>query len=114
MNRRNLLKLAAALAGAKAFALAPVHAGNAQELSLLFSRTDELKFIGRQCLRFLPDEPTSLYKLAGITPAQNDRNLLEAFAAKRQNDFLNNKIHTVHGWVMAESECALCALIELS
>ena len=114
MKRRDLLKLALALTGAKLLALTPAAATTSSQVNELFNRTDELGFIGRKCLGFLPANKHELAKLAGINNALDDVGLLQAFDTKRKNDFQNNRIHVVGGWVMAESECALCALIELS
>lgn len=114
MNRREML-LGGLVAGALPI-MTPqswVRAG----LHSLFNDVDALSAIGPHILALLgqPDQAT-LLAMAGLpdvqqTPAEA---LLQSFADKRQADFRSGRIHIVNGWVMAEAECALCAVLAAS
>jgi len=80
----------------------------------LFGSPENLRALGLFGIDRLPSDEASLFRLAGIDPKDNESVQLDSFALKRQNDFLNGRIYTVKGWIVAESECALCALTVVS
>lgn len=71
--------------------------------------------LGRESLARLPDNEKMLLQISGLSKTDsNDDVLLQSFAAKRHEDFSRGRTLTINGWVMAEAECALCALIALA
>ena len=85
-----------------------------EQLNVLFTHHG-LKRIGEQSLASLASAEDQLTKIAGISDVpMNDRDLLTAFDTKRKEDFRRGRIKTINGWVMADAECALCALIAIS
>jgi len=115
LNRRQLLKLVATIAGSQLIALQPMQSLAGQRLSSLFNSPDALRLLGRTCLAKLPDNNQALLLMSGLNKTlSNDDELLQSFATKRHEDFSHGRILTIDGWIMAEAECALCALIALT
>ncbi len=106
--------LATSLAGAQL--LPPAITGNSvgARLQTLFTNPG-LRRLGKQSLTALDCPASDLSVLAGVNHSANsDAELLHAFTRQRKADFLAGRIKTVNGWVMADAECALCALIAIA
>ena len=114
MNRRQLLTLAATLAGSQLAARLPGTNLKQARLAALFN-DGRLSELGQQCLALFPANPEQLAQYIGLAGAETtDQSITGAFAVKRTADFRAGRIHNVNGWIMAEAECALCALLALS
>lgn len=114
MNRRQLLQFCAALAGASlpaasAGAPAPLHG----ELAALLGEPKLLRAFGARCRQAMPLGRAELQARCGLDElaAGPTERQLQAFVAQRRSDLQTGNITTVDGWVLADAECALCALI---
>lgn len=84
-----------------------------EQLRNLFADPDQLATVGRFLKTQMPADASRLWAMSGLphTAATDTDQLALTFAAKRKSDFLDGRIVTVNGWLMAESECAICVLL---
>ena len=115
MNRRSILQLVAALAGASLLPNTENPLASSNRLSELFADPILLRALGQRCKQYLTTDIDSLLQIAGLLDTEAaTAELVEHFAAKRADDFRHGRLITVDGWLMAKAECALCALVARS
>jgi hypothetical protein len=98
-------------------------AGAPERLVGLFTRTASAATIGRGYLATQP-QPTSRHDLtrhvvaglpAGLDVRRaSDHDLRAALAHRIQSDFATERVATVDGWILSETEARLCALAALT
>jgi hypothetical protein len=89
-------------------------------LAQLLSEVDSAGVVGREYLRYHPDERDPKYIRHGLSVALGGR--LEAFepAVLRERvrrrvrqDFAENQVTLIDGWILSNTEARLCALAAL-
>jgi hypothetical protein len=96
----------------------------ARSLSGFFADPESARAVGREVLALSPDEPdaaTVLERLAGprlreweaLAASDPDR-LAHELRLQHHSDFGHERVVTIRGWVLSETETLLCALAALA
>lgn len=93
----------------------------AARIEPLFSDVESAREVGRRYLARFPDQAnhTLLLERSGLAGLPQDSPaeptlLRKALDRRRQQDFLTGNTVTLDGWILAQSEVDLCALLALS
>ena len=96
----------------------------AHSLSGFFADPESARAVGRAYLKFSPDEPNAaavLEQLAGphlreweALAASDPERLAQSLRLQHGSDFAHERVVTIRGWVLSETEARLCALAALA
>jgi hypothetical protein len=114
LNRREILLFAATVAGGGSITYGLARPNKHASVARLFGDVTYMELIGAECAKALNMQANELQQAAGLAGHQSQSELLHSYATKREQDFLSGRIVTVNGWILAEAECAVCALVALS
>lgn len=118
MQRRRFIQ--ASMNGCLVAPLAAVSVGNEVDavavLRELMGKSPMAPAIGRVCLELGLAEPQVVRDfVAGLGDGASSRQMIEdRFHSRRQSDFAEERLRSVHGWQLAESEVLAFAAVALS
>ena len=90
----------------------------ARTLIRIFYRQESARLIGREYLRERPEE-TGFEKLAELIdaiakasqyPVFKRKKLIDSFLAQQRDDFKQERVVYLYGWILSETEARLCAI----
>ena len=114
LNRREILFFAATVSGGGSITSGLARPNKHASVARLFGDVTYMELIGAECAKALNIPANELQQAAGLVGQQSQSELLHSYAIKREQDFLSGRIVIVNGWILAEAECAVCALVALS
>ncbi len=83
------------------------------QYATMFSDPDNARVVGRVYLQANPRHANRAY-LQRQLGEEHSQDPIKSFENRRQQDFLNGNTVAVDGWVLANAEVCVCALLALS